>query len=145
MFCVWHLFPRWNYPISMMEKWRALVRVRVYHWFGERGGFISHFILSKIVARELNLFVYIQLLLCDFPFDRPSACCWLKYRWLYVIKLWNPHISNLPITRSKSRSPPQSKAVISRNLTGNTVKYDSSANCRQWCSSIFTKYFDLYV
>ena len=31
----------------------------------------------------------------------------------------------------------------SRNLTEHTVKYDSSANCSQWCSSIFTKYFDL--
>ena len=35
------------------------------------------------------------------------------------------------ISRTKSRSPPQSKAVISRNLTGNTVKYDSSADCRE--------------
>ena len=60
-----------------------------------------------------------------------------------VIKLWNPHFSNLPITRTKSRSLLQSKAVISRNLTGNTVKYDSSAGCRQWYSSIFTKYFNL--
>ena len=59
------------------------------------------------------------------------------------IKLWNPHFSNLPITRTKSRSLLQSKAVISRNLTGNTVKYDSSAGCRQWYSSIFTKYFNL--
>ena len=54
------------------------------------------------------------------------------------IKLWNHNFSNL-----KSRFPPQSKAVISRNLTGNTIKYDSSANCRQWCSSTFTKYFNL--
>ena len=29
------------------------------------------------------------------------------------------------------------------NLTGNTVKYDSSAPCRHWCFSIFAKYFQL--
>ena len=29
------------------------------------------------------------------------------------------------------------------NVTGNTVKYDSFAPCRRWCSSVFAKHFRL--
>ena len=29
------------------------------------------------------------------------------------------------------------------NVTGNTVKYDSSAPCRRWCSSVLAKHFRL--
>ena len=38
-----------------------------------------------------------------------------------------------------------SRYNFTRNLTGNTVKYDSSAPCRQWCSSIFAKKFSVKV
>ena len=39
-------------PFQWWKEWRALVRPRVHHWFGGRGGFISHFILSKIAILD---------------------------------------------------------------------------------------------
>lgn len=37
-------------PLQCCKKRRVLLFARVYHWFGEKGGLISHFILFKLVG-----------------------------------------------------------------------------------------------
>ena len=59
------------------------------------------------------------------------------------IKLWKTLFLEPPDNLNQKSFPSSVKSCNIWNLSGKTVKYDSSAYCRQWYSSIFTKYFNL--
>ena len=70
-------------------------------------------------SKRVYLFVY-----------HTTVVAWFSLRPLFHQQLYVTKLCGIPIprtsrrTQTKSRSPPQSNGIKSRNWTGNTVKYD---------------------